>query len=311
MRRCGLYGAIAALALMFIFPLVWMASYSLRPLGAPPPTRLELFAPPYAFDNYVHLGQTVPLAQFILNSVRVIVVAVPLSVITASWAGFAMSQLTRRAQVALVGLSVALLLVPAPTLWVPRFVIFTQLGWIDTFAPLVAPALMGHSPFYVIMLYITFARIRGEVYDSARLDGASPLRIWQAIALPIARPTVIAVILLTFADHWSNYVDPLLYLRSEANFTLPVGVKLLEKALQANWPLMMAASVIMVAPVLVIFIMGQSLSGQNPYLERSAAVLRGLTAKENTHAPPLSPYHPDHVARGKSPDRSMRKSQAS
>lgn len=256
-----LYLGLAALMGVFAFPLVWMVSYSLRPLNVPPPVGIEL-VPSFEWNNYFRLAQAVPLLRFITNSLRVILLAVPLTVIVASWAGFAISQLPRRVAVTLVGLSLALLLVPAPALWVPRFILFTRLGWIDTLAPLVAPAAMGYNPFYVILFALAFARVSREIYDSARLDGANAFQLWYTLALPLARPTVAAITLLTLADYWSNYVDPLLYLRSEANFTLPVGIKLLEQAFRANWPLLMAASVTMVAPVVIVFLLGQRLALQ-------------------------------------------------
>lgn len=259
------YIHLLTLSSLFAFPLVWMVSFSLRRLDLPPPTQLELFTPPYAFDNYARVLTLIPLAQFTINSLHVVLWAVPLTVLTASWAGFAIAQLSWRAQVAFITLSVALLLVPAPAVWVPRFLIFTFLNLRDTLAPLIAPALMGTSPFYVIMFYIAFARVPRDVYESARLDGASVFRIWAAIALPIARPTMIAVALLSFVFHWSNYVDPFLYLHSEATYTLPVGVQLLSQGIKANWPLLMAAATIMTAPVVLVFVVAQRffLQGQS------------------------------------------------
>jgi multiple sugar transport system permease protein len=242
---------------LFAFPLVWMISFSLRRLDLPPPTQFELFAPPYAFDNYTRVLTDWPLAQFTWNSTHVVLWAVPLTVLTASWAGFAIAQLPRRAQVGLLMLSVALLLVPAPAVWVPRFLIFTFLNLRDTLVPLIAPALMGTSPFYVIMFYIAFARVPRDVYESAQLDGASVWRTWATIGLPLVQPTTIAVALLSFVFHWSNYVDPFLYLHSETTYTLPVGIQLLSQAIKANWPLLMAAATIMAAPVVVVFVIAQ------------------------------------------------------
>lgn len=253
-RACLL---LALLMFAFAFPLLWMLSYSLRPTSLPPSSHLELFAPPFAFENYALVTRVAPLGLYILNSFKVAALAVPLTVISASWAGFALAQLSRRLQAALLTLSVALLLVPTPALWVPRFLIFSELAWIDTLAPLVAPALMGTSPFYVLMFYIAFARVPLDLYESARLDGAHPLRVWYNIGLPLVRPTLLAVALLSFAFYWSNLIDPLLYLRSEANFTLPVGVQLFEQAMKANWPLLMAAASIMAAPVVLLFALTQ------------------------------------------------------
>ncbi|MEP7199505.1 MAG: carbohydrate ABC transporter permease [Chloroflexota bacterium] len=271
LRHMLFLAALVVLMVLFAFPLVWMLSYSLRPLGLPEPTRLELFTRPLALDNYARLGSVIPLGTFTLNSLRVVALAVPLTVLTASWAGFALAQLPRRITALLLTLSVALLLVPSPSLWVPRFLIFTELDWVDTLAPLIAPALMGTSPFYVIMFTIAFARLPRDVVESARLDGAHVLTTWAAIAMPLVRPTVVAVTLLSFAFYWSDYVSPLLYLRAEANYTLPVGIQLLQQAYKSNWPLLMAAAVVMVAPVVLFFV-----SIQRWFLQGQIALSRWL-----------------------------------
>ncbi len=93
---------------------------------------------------------------------------------------------------ALLTVSIALLLVPGSILWVPRFFIFNQLGIADTLTALRAPAVMGTSPFYVLLFYLAFARVPRDLYESARLDGANPLQVWYWLALPLARPAVLA-----------------------------------------------------------------------------------------------------------------------
>ena len=245
---------LGSLIIVFAFPLVWMLSYSLRSTALPPPNRLEFFAPPFTFENYwIALDRYLPLGRFFLNSLLVVAAAVPLTVVTASWAGFVMSQLSRRAQAFLFGLCIAWLLVPAPAIWIPRFILFTKLGWIDSFAPLIAPALMGTSPFYILLFYIAFARVSGEVYEAAHIEGANPLRIWYSIALPSAMPSVITVAMLAFTFFWNDYVSPLLYMRTLFNYTLPVGIQLLQQSARSNYPVLMAASVIMVAPIVLLF----------------------------------------------------------
>ncbi|MBI4788335.1 MAG: carbohydrate ABC transporter permease [Chloroflexi bacterium] len=258
LRKLTTWAWLGALVVVFAFPLVWMLSYSLRPTTEPPPNRLEFLAPPFAFENYlIALDRYVALGRFLLNSLVVVVVAVPLTVVTASWAGFAMSQLSKRAQVFLFGLCLAWLLVPPPTVWVPRFLFFVQIGWIDSFAALIAPAAMGASPFYVMLFYLACLRVSREVYESAQVEGASPLRIWYSIALPAAWPCVITVAMLAFTFFWNDYVSPLLYLRSPSNFTLPVGLETLQQLAQSNYPVLMAAAVIMVAPIVLLFALTQ------------------------------------------------------
>ena len=254
----------AALIALFSFPLLWMLSYALRPTDLPPPTRWQLFAPPFAFDNFARVGNFISLNQFIFNSMIISAIAVPLTLLTASLAGLAMTQFSPRVQRALVGITIGLMLVPAPAVWVPRFILFAEIGWIDTFAALIAPAVMGTNPFYVLIFYLAFSSVSREVYESARLDGANLFQTWHAIALPLARPALIAVALLSFTFYWSDYANALLYLRSEVNYTLPVGVQFFKQIQPSNYPLLMAASVILVAPVLALFLIAQKffLQGQ-------------------------------------------------
>ncbi len=251
------YLGLAALMLVFVFPLLWMLSYSLRPIGLPAPTHLVLLALPLTLDNYARVGQYMFLSRYLWNSLAVAGLAVPLTVVTASWAGLALAHTARAEQATLITLSVAALLVPASALWMPRFILFSHLGWLDSFVPLVLPALMGTSPFYVLLFYFAFARVPLEFYESAQLDGANPFQVWYWLALPLARPAVIAVAMLSFAFYWSNYADPLLYLQTEAHYTLPLGMKLLELARPSDFPILMAASAIVIAPVVFLFAFAQ------------------------------------------------------
>ncbi len=251
--------ALGAVLFVFAFPLLWMCSYSLRSTDLPSPIQFELFVLPLAWDNYARVLNTLPLTRYLWNSVLVVGAAVPLTLIAASWAGLALTQVSARVRVALLLMSIALLLVPAPALWLPRFILYTRLGWINTLFALIAPALMGSSPFYVIMFYIAFARVPIDLIESAQLEGANLLQVWSRVALPLARPTLVAVAVLSFVFYWSNFIDPFLYLRSEANFTLPVGIQTLQAVMRSNWPLLMAAAVMMAAPVLVVFLLAQRL----------------------------------------------------
>lgn len=263
-RILRLFGLVLVIT-VFVFPLVWMLSYSLRPTGLPPPTRPEFFVPPLAFVNYLRVDEYMQVMPLLVNSLRIVAVAVPLTIVTASWAGLAIAQLPRSPRTFLLACTVALMLVPAVATWVPRFIFFTNLEWIDTILPLVAPAVTGSSPFYVILFYVSFARIPTDVYDSARIDGANALQVWFWVALPLARAATIAVALLSFAAYWSSYVEPFLYLQSQEKLTFPVAVRLLEQAHQSNFPILMAAAVIMVVPVIVMFAFAQSyiLQGQS------------------------------------------------
>ena len=245
------------IALLFVAPLYWVVTNSLRPVGLPPPRLLEWLPQPLAWSNYQAVFQLVPLGQQVRNSLFVSTIGALLTLVTASWAGFAMAQMPVGVRRWLVGLAIALLMIPSTAVWLPRYVLFTSLGVIDTYLALFAPAVMGTKSLYALMFYWTFRRVPVELFESARLDGAGALTIWQRIALPAALPTALAVLLLAFTHYWSDFVDPLLFLKSEERYTLAVGLRMLQQMDITNWSLLLAAVVVMTAPVILVYLLLQ------------------------------------------------------
>ena len=187
------------------------------------------------------------------TSLPVVALAVPLTLVTASWAGFAMARLPRASQQRWVLISLMALMVPGVALWSSRFLIYTWLGIIDTVWALVAPAFMGSSPFYVLIFYRAFRRIPPAIYDAAQLDGAGALATWGRVALPIARPSAAAVAALTFVAYWGDSLSPLLYLSDMRRTTLPVGLQLLQQLGRSDYPLLLAgAAWATAAPLLLV-----------------------------------------------------------
>ncbi len=246
-----------AVAAIFVLPLFWVVSASLRPPNLPPPRGVEWLPETLAWSNYLRVFDFVPLGRNIVNSLIVVAVGVPLTIVASSWAGFAMAQMSKDARRRLVVLAIMLLMVPLTALWLTRFVIFRQLGLVDTLGALVAPAVMGTSPLFVLLYYWTFRRVPAEVFAAARLDGAGLLRLWALIAMPLAWPTSVAVSVLAFALYWSDFISPLIYLKSEENYTLPVALQILQQMDATNWPILMVGVVFMTAPVVVSFLFVQ------------------------------------------------------
>ncbi len=243
--------------MLFLLPALWMIAASLHPQGVPLPQTLRLLPERITLANYGRAWQLVPMGRYTLNSLFVVSVAVPLTIVTSSWAGFGMAQLPRPAQRRLVLLSLIVLMVPGIALWSARFLIYKELGWINSHLALIAPAWMGTSPFYVLMFYRAFRRIPAAIYDVARLDDAGVLRSWFDVALPMARPTAVGVALLSFIFYWGDFLSPLLYLRSERPYTLPIALQLLQQLGRSDWPLLMAAAVMTTAVPVILFLLAQ------------------------------------------------------
>jgi multiple sugar transport system permease protein len=239
---------------VFLLPLLYMVTGSLRKAGLPPPRTPEFLPSPLAFDNYERAFELVDIPRYTLNSLFVAAVAVPLTVVFASWAGFAMSRLPRRAAGILVAVSLVVLMIPITALLVPRFVMFRTVGLTNTYVPLILPSLMGTSPFYVLLFYWGFKRLPGELFEAARLEGLTPMAMWRRVAMPLVRPITVAVGVLAFVFTWSNFLDPLIYLFDQEKFTVPLGLKLLAQLDRQNYPLLLAGAVTATAPVIGAFL---------------------------------------------------------
>ena len=246
-------------AALFLLPLLWMVTAALREPGLPPPRTVEWLPSSPRPDNFATLFDLLPFGRYLVNSVAVVALAVPLTIVTASMAGFAMALSARRSRTVLVVLSVALLLVPATALWLTRYLVLQWVGLSDSLLALVVPALAGSSPLFVLLYYWTFRRATAEVFEIARLDGAGPFTTWRRIALPLAVPTSVAVAVLTFILYWSDFINPLLLLRSQELYTLPLGLRQLQQLDPADWPLLMAGSLVLTVPAILFFLLVQHL----------------------------------------------------
>ena len=249
--------AAIAVAVAFLLPLWFMVSGSLREPGEPPPRAPELIPSPLSTTSYDRAFDLVDLGRYTVNSLLVAALTVPLAVLVASLAGFALLLVAGRARAVLVGLSFAALMIPVTALLVPRFTIFRWLGLTDTWVPLVAPALLGLSPFYMLLFYWSFRRLPPELLEAARLEGMAPFAMWRRLGMPLVRPVTVAVGLLAFIASWGNFLEPLVYLFDPDLYTLPLGLRSLEALDRTNYPVLLAGAVVATAPVLVAFAIAQ------------------------------------------------------
>lgn len=243
--------------LLFLIPGAWMVAGSLRAPGLAPPRSVEWLPDPLTWQNYLTVFTLVPLDRALLNSLMVCLIAVPTTVLVASLAGFAMAQLPDRWRALLVLLAVLLRMVPAGALWLPRYLVISRLGLIDSYLALAAPALMASSPLFVLILYWSYRRIPPAIFEAARLDGLGPWRCWWSLAVPQAQPALATVAVLSFVQYWSDFLSPLLYLKSAERATVAFSLRLLQQLDPTGWPLLMAGVTMMVLPLLVVFLFAQ------------------------------------------------------
>lgn len=244
-------------ALAYLLPFAWLLSTSLkldgRELMLPP----QWIPNPIAWENYYRAMTALPMLLFLRNTVIVTVTATLGGLLTASLAGYGFARLRFPGRDILFSFCLTTLMLPSVVTLIPEFLLFRQLGWINTFLPLIVPwSLGGHA--FGIFLFRQYAMTIPQDYDeAARVDGATAFRIWYSIILPLSKPVLATIAILAFIHHWNDFLRPLIYLQDKELRTLAIGLRLFRSEYLVQWNLMMAASALMLLPILVLFFMAQ------------------------------------------------------
>lgn len=248
---------LSLLAVMFILPLLWMVSTSLKSLD-------QVFSRdwvpnPMSWSNFPDALTSAPFDVYFCNTAIITVLSTVGAVLSSSLVAYAFARLRWPARDLWFGIVLATMMLPGPVTLVPRYILFSRLGWVDTFLPLIVPYYLGVHAFYIFLMRQFFRGIPLELSEAARIDGAGELRIWWQIVMPLAKPALATITIFAFNQVWQDYLDPLIYLSSESNYTLQIGLTIF-KAGGGGLPLwhwMMAASLVAMSPVIVVFFLGQ------------------------------------------------------
>lgn len=263
-RVLGRHVVPLLIAALFVTPLLAMLLGSLRPLGAAAGPGQPILPRQPSLESFRRLDAIVPLWTYARNSAVVVAVAVPLSVLVASWAGFGIRLLSPRLRRAVVVACVVVLLVPVSALWATRFQVYAAVDAIGTLVPLIAPALLGTSPFLVLVYAWAFHGISDSQLAAARLEGAGSWTLWRRIAMPQVRTATVVVAVLSFTFHWANFIDALLYLRGVERFTLPVGLDTLKLLQPTEFSLLLAGALVFTLPSVAVFLAAHRVFDDDP-----------------------------------------------
>ncbi len=243
---------------VFSAPLVFLVLGSLAVPGLPPPEGdVRLVPRNVRWDNYETAAAIVPLARQLLNSLLVVAVAVPVTVLVASTAGFAIVVAGPRVRRALLVVTFVAAFVPAAALWVPRVALLRGLGLAGETVVVALPALVATSPLFVLLFALAVHGIPPALLDAARSEGLGAARTWWSVVLPQVRGTVVAVGGLAFVAYWSNVVEPLLLLTREADQTAALGIRTLGALEPTFYPIFLAGAVLVTLPAVTVFVLAQ------------------------------------------------------
>lgn len=259
--RVVLYAALVFLAVVFFFPFFWTISSSLKSTAElfdfPP---LLLPAVPQ-WSNYRAVLTMVPFLLWVKNSLVVVSLNTVGVVLSASAVAYSFARFRYRGRDAIFLVTLATMMLPGQVTLIPQFILFDKLGWVNTLKPLWVPAWFGGSAFFIFLLRQFFRSLPRELDEAARIDGASYPRIFWSVLLPLCKPALATVTVISFIGNWDNFLTPLIYLSNQNMFTVALGLDFFQNfPEQAGLPmqnLLMAASLMAVLPPIVLFFAAQ------------------------------------------------------
>jgi len=248
---------VIAGATLFTLPFLWMVSTSLTPFERIFVTPPQWLPQPVRWQNYVEAMQTFPFLRFAGNSAMVAVTATLGKLFSGSLVAYSFARLRWPGRDLCFIVVLSTLMLPDMVTLVPQYLLFKQLGWLNSYLPLVVPYFFGGTPFTVFFLRQYLLTIPQELSEAARIDGASEFRIYGQIMLPLAKPALAAIAVLSFVHEWNELVKPLIYLNDPNLHTIPIGLLAFRGEFGTYFHLLMAASVLALVPVLILFFLAQ------------------------------------------------------
>lgn len=256
-KEIFLYAILITMSVLYLLPLYWMISTSLKQTGQEMVIPPQWIPDPIVWRNYVDIFEQVTLTLYIRNSLIVTLTATVLGVLTASLAGYGFARTKFPGRDFFFTCCIASLMLPEIVTLIPEFILFRRIGWVNTFLPLIVPWSLAGSAFAVFLFRQYCLTIPLELDEAARVDGASTLRIWWSIILPLSKAVLATMAILGFIHHWNEFLRPLIYLGRPELRTLALGLRAFRGEYQLAWNYMMAVALIMLLPILILFFAAQ------------------------------------------------------
>lgn len=251
------YLILVTFSVIFMIPFVWLLSSSLKTN-----TDVFTFPPqwiphPMLWSNYVNVLTIIPFFSFLKNTLIITVTTLLAETFISAFVAYGFARLRAPGKNLLFWLVLCTMMMPGQVTMIPLFIMFKQINWVDTLKPLIVPSFFGGSAFYIFLMRQFFMTIPKSLDDAAKIDGCGFLRIFWHIILASSNPVLGTVAVFSFMAHWNDFMGPLIYLNSIPNYTLALGVNLFQTQFTTQWNYIMAYTVLMILPTIVIFFFAQ------------------------------------------------------
>lgn len=261
MRLVLRYILLVVAAALFLAPVYWMVASALKP-------DYQIFASPPVWwpekpqwDNFSRALTVLPFGRFALNTLIIAASTIVGHLLSCTLVAYGFARLRAPGKGFFFILLLSTLMLPYPITMVPLFILFSRLGWVNSFLPLIVPAFFGNA-FYIFLLRQSFKQIPPELEDAARMDGANTLQMLWHVVLPLCTPALATVAIFAFQAAWNDFLGPLIFLHDQSKYTLMLGLSFFRGAYQINWAYLMASSLVISLPVVLVYFVSQRLFTQ-------------------------------------------------
>jgi multiple sugar transport system permease protein len=254
--RMAAHVFLILVGVLFFLPFYWLISTSLKELDqifTLPPVWIP---DPIRWQNYPESLTYFPFLLQLSNTLTITLSSVALTLLSSTLVAFSFSRLRWPGRNLLFFLMLSTMMLPYQVTMVPLFILFRQLGWVNTLLPLIVPHAFG-SPFFIFMLRQFFLGLPRDLDDAAIIDGCSEWGVYRHIILPLAKPALATVALFQFLGSWNDFIGPLIYLSDPSKYTLSLGIQVFVSTVGVQWGWMMAVTTVLTLPVILLFFLTQ------------------------------------------------------
>ncbi len=251
------YTILLTLSVVFLIPFLWSLSASFKGLlqvYAIPPVWIPK---PIHWENYIRIFKLLPLLRFFWNTIVITTLSLVGQIFSASLVAYAFARLRWPLRDFFFFLLLGTMMLPTQVTLIPQFLLYQYLGWMDTYLPLIVPHFLGISAFSIFLLRQFFKSVPLELEEAARIDGSSFFRTFWTIILPLSKPALATIVILTFIQKWNEFMPPLIYLQTYEKFPVSLGINMFKDVYSSLPHYIMATSMVALVPILVLFFVAQ------------------------------------------------------
>lgn len=250
------YVLMTVIGIILIIPLLWMVFTSLKPMEEIvryPPT---FFPEKIVWENYLDTIAAFPFWRYARNTLFITVLVVIGNVLSNSFIAYGFAKLDFPGKKLMFSLVLSTMMIPGFVTMIPQYVLFSKIGWVGTYLPLIVPSFFGNA-FNIFLMRQFYLSINNELIEAAEIDGANHLYIWSHLMLPLTKPALITIAINSFNAAWNDFLGPLLYIQDQEKYTLQIGLQVFQNQATTQWNYLMAGATLVLIPTILLFFFAQ------------------------------------------------------